>query len=116
MVARHPRRGEELMKSRSLADNIDFFRDMFEVGRRYKCMNPSKMRDSYGKLMFMLQDTETHLVKRETQLSFVKASIHIHTHTYIYTPLSLMHVTHHTHACYSLFTLLLRTFASLYQC
>ena len=35
-------------------------------------MNPSKMRDSYGKMMFILQDTETHIVKSETGLSFLK--------------------------------------------
>jgi hypothetical protein len=35
-------------------------------------MNPGKMRETYGKLMFILQDTETHIVKSETGLSFVK--------------------------------------------
>lgn len=35
-------------------------------------MNPSKMRDTYGKMMFILQDTETHIVKSETGLSFIK--------------------------------------------
>jgi hypothetical protein len=35
-------------------------------------MNPSKMRETYGKMMFILQDTETHIVKSETGLSFIK--------------------------------------------
>jgi hypothetical protein len=34
-------------------------------------MNPTKMRDTYGKMMFMLQDTQTHLVHNETGLSFI---------------------------------------------
>jgi hypothetical protein len=36
-------------------------------------MNPGKMRDTYGKMMFILQDTQTHIVKSETNnLSFLK--------------------------------------------
>ncbi|KAI0244795.1 hypothetical protein L0F63_002406 [Massospora cicadina] len=51
----------EWIKERSLAqflsDNAEFFRSLFEIGRRYKIMNPERMRSAYGKLMFMLQDS-----------------------------------------------------------
>lgn len=35
-------------------------------------MNPSKMRDTYGKLMYILMDTESFNIKSELKLNFVK--------------------------------------------
>ena len=35
-------------------------------------MNPGKMRDTYGKLMFMLMDTESFAVKQELKLDFIR--------------------------------------------
>ena len=36
---------------------------MLQVGRRYKIMNPEKMRDAYGKLIYMLQDVSSPQVR-----------------------------------------------------
>lgn len=35
-------------------------------------MNPSKMRSNYGKLMYILMDTESYQVKSELKINFVK--------------------------------------------
>eukprot|EP01041_Mallomonas_annulata_P001966 gene1966-3817_t len=72
LIANNFNHGERRVKGRTLSDNLPFFRDMFEIGRRYKVMNPTKMRNTYGKLMFLLQDAETPLVRSETKLSLVK--------------------------------------------
>jgi hypothetical protein len=34
---------------------------VLEVGRRYKITNPEKMRSTYGKLIFLMQDAEADL-------------------------------------------------------
>jgi hypothetical protein len=58
-VAQNFRRGQALLADRDFADPVlvAFFRDCFEVGRRHKVMNPEKMRDNYGKLVYMLMDS-----------------------------------------------------------
>jgi hypothetical protein len=48
------KKGQELITNRSFEDNQEFFQKIFEIGRRHKIMNPEKMRDAYGKLMYML--------------------------------------------------------------
>ena len=54
-VAGNYAKGKRLLE-RELAENVEFFQTVFEIGRRYKVMNPDKMRTTYGKLMHMLMD------------------------------------------------------------
>lgn len=65
-------KGEHLLSNKTLNDNIPLFTNLFEIGRRYKIMNPSKMRGTYGKLMYILMDTESYPIKNELKLTFVK--------------------------------------------
>lgn len=51
------KKGTEMINDRDFKDNEDFFKQIFEIGRRYKIMNPEKMRDSFGKLMYMVMDS-----------------------------------------------------------
>ncbi|CAH0519006.1 unnamed protein product [Peronospora belbahrii] len=55
-VASDYKAGQEVLDTKSFADSAEFYQKIFELGRRYKIMNPEKMRDEYGKLMYLLQD------------------------------------------------------------
>ncbi|BFZ54272.1 hypothetical protein PYCC9005_001305 [Savitreella phatthalungensis] len=57
MVAQDYKAGQSLLEDRDYAANAQFYRDMFEIGRRYKIMNPDRLRATYGKMMFMIQDS-----------------------------------------------------------
>jgi len=48
--------GQQLVKGTQFKGNEAFFQKVFELGRRYKITNPDKMRETYGKLMHLLQD------------------------------------------------------------
>ncbi|KAL0490091.1 hypothetical protein AKO1_006746 [Acrasis kona] len=50
------KKGQQLLGERTVKDNADFFCRVFEIARRHKIMNPEKMRDAYGKLLYMLMD------------------------------------------------------------
>eukprot|EP00750_Incisomonas_marina_P010580 INCI16287.10.p1 GENE.INCI16287.10~~INCI16287.10.p1 ORF type:complete len:756 (+),score=128.52 INCI16287.10:250-2517(+) len=45
-----------------------FYQKVFEVGRRYKILNPEKMRSTYGKLLHILQDARSPSMQQ--RLSF----------------------------------------------
>lgn len=50
--------GQKLLSNKSsFSDFEKFFRQLFEITRRHKIMNPEKMRTEYGKFMYFLQDT-----------------------------------------------------------
>lgn len=59
MVASDYRQGQKLVKDKVFADNGAWFAAVFELARRYKVMNPDKMRGDYGKLIYLLQDSNT---------------------------------------------------------
>lgn len=65
-------KGEELLSERTLNDNVPLFKQLFEIGRRFKIMNPTKMRGTYGKLIYILMDTESYTIKEELKIDFVK--------------------------------------------
>ena len=56
LVACDYKAGCDLLESREYSENERFFQMTLEVGRRYKILNPEKMRSTYGKLLYLLQD------------------------------------------------------------
>jgi len=64
--------GSGSLAERDPRENAAFFQELFEVGRRNKVLNPSKMRDSYGKLMHLLQDAQSPTVARSLGFSLHK--------------------------------------------
>lgn len=96
-IANNLSRGESMVSGRTLNDNVPLFSKVFEVvvslitlsslvnptlfqiGRRYKIMNPSKMRSTYGKLMYILMDTESYAIKSELKICFVKPILTVYS-------------------------------------
>jgi len=56
----------EMMKAAANepSENEALLMEIFEVGRRNKILNPSKMRSTYGKLMYLMQDAQSATVAR----------------------------------------------------
>nr|XP_052925766.1 uncharacterized protein EV422DRAFT_529271 [Fimicolochytrium jonesii]KAI8821128.1 hypothetical protein EV422DRAFT_529271 [Fimicolochytrium jonesii] len=64
--------GQDLFQDRDFENNKAFFQEIFELGRRHKIMNPEKMRATYGKLVYMLQDSQIPEVREMLQFACVK--------------------------------------------
>ena len=47
---------KSVLVDRDFSGHKQLFQKMFEIARRYKILNPERMRDSYVKLMYLLQD------------------------------------------------------------
>merc|ERR1712137_1200721 len=56
-VAHDYEKGRQLVQSRDFSSRAVFCQTALEIGRRYKILNPERMRDSYGKLLYFLQDS-----------------------------------------------------------
>lgn len=71
--------GAALLTERDFASYRSFFRQLFETVRRYKIMNPEKLRSSYGKMLYLLQDANSDEVKELLGFSVVSPVKTVHT-------------------------------------
>ena len=73
VVASDYRQGQKLILDREFKDNAKFFAQIFEIGRRHKIMNPEKMRNEYGKMVYLLQDSQSPEVADMLSFKLVKS-------------------------------------------
>lgn len=71
VVARNYEQGQRLIKDKEFKDLSGFFQACFEIGRRYKILNPERMRDSYGKLLYFLMDSRIPSVAKMLEFDCV---------------------------------------------
>lgn len=71
--------GQSLFTDRDFQKNEHFYQDIFELGRRHKIMNPDKMRTTYGKLIYLLQDSQSPEVKDMLNFTCVKPIKTVHS-------------------------------------
>ncbi|TDH70985.1 hypothetical protein CCR75_001138 [Bremia lactucae] len=72
MVANDFRQGRRLVQGKDFNENHEFFCQVFEIGRRYKIMNPERMRNNYGKMVYLLQDANLRDLKEYLGFSCVR--------------------------------------------
>ncbi|KAH3676124.1 hypothetical protein WICMUC_002421 [Wickerhamomyces mucosus] len=62
------KKGEILIKDKNFKENSQIFKSIFEIGRRYKILNPNKFKNNFGKLCYIIMDSK--LPEIEEQLEF----------------------------------------------
>jgi hypothetical protein len=72
VVSSNMKIGQKLIENKNFFDNADWYKNIFEIGRRYKIMNPEKMRDTYGKLCYIIMDSRLKQVKEHMEFDLYK--------------------------------------------
>lgn len=72
VVASDLKKGQKLVQDREFSDNAEWYQTVFEIGRRYKVMNPEKMRDSFGKLCYMVMDSRLDEIREHMEFDLYK--------------------------------------------
>lgn len=72
VIASDVKIGKKLLEMKNFGDNAKWFQDIFEIGRRYKIMNPERMRDTYGKLCYMVMDSRLPQIEEHMEFHLFK--------------------------------------------
>ncbi|SCU87822.1 LAFA_0E09010g1_1 [Lachancea sp. 'fantastica'] len=78
VVASNLKIGKKLLEMKNFNDFSSWFQDVFEIGRRYKIMNPEKMRDTYGKLCYMIMDSRLPQIEDHMEFHLFKPIKTVH--------------------------------------
>lgn len=79
VIASNLKIGKRLLEMRNFSDNAKWFQDVFEIGRRYKIMNPERMRDTYGKLCYMVMDSRLPQIEDHMEFHLFKPILTVET-------------------------------------
>lgn len=72
VVANGMEEGQQLMDDKEFVRNAEWYQTIFEIGRRYKIMNPERMRATFGKLMYMIMDSRLPEVRDNLEFDLYK--------------------------------------------
>lgn len=72
VVSSNMKVGQRLIADKTFADNAVWYKRVFEIGRRYKVMNPERMRDTFGKLCYMVMDSMLPEVREAMEFDLYK--------------------------------------------
>lgn len=79
VIASNMKIGKKLLEMKNFSDNAKWFQDIFEIGRRYKIMNPERMRDTYGKLCYMVMDSRLPQIEDHMEFHLFKPIKTVHS-------------------------------------
>ncbi|GMM31708.1 hypothetical protein DAMA08_044530 [Martiniozyma asiatica (nom. inval.)] len=66
-VSSNMKAGQALIQDKNFNDNAEWYKQIFEIGRRYKIMNPERMKDTFGKLCYMVMDSRLPQIKEHME-------------------------------------------------
>lgn len=79
VIASNLKVGKKFLELKNFSDNAKWFQDVFEIGRRYKIMNPERMRDTYGKLCYMVMDSRLPQIEEHMEFHLFKPIKTVHS-------------------------------------
>ncbi|AAS53421.1 AFR050Wp [Eremothecium gossypii ATCC 10895] len=78
VIASDLKAGQRLVEMKEFSEYAEWFQEVFEIGRRYKVMNPERMRDTFGKLCYMVMDSRLPQIQEHLEFHLYKPIRTVH--------------------------------------
>lgn len=78
VVSKNMKLGSEMVVEKNFKDHESWFKNIFEIGRRYKILNPNRFNDNFGKLIYMIMDSRKSEVKSHMEFDLYKPIKTVH--------------------------------------